>query len=279
MKRLIFQKQMTRRSALRVGAGAVAALGAAQVSGAAEAGGGVTFIAVNDLHFLNDGCVPFFRNVVKRMRESAPGAVMCLVAGDVANDGEPAQYRAVKEIFAGLGMPVLPVPGNHDLWPEGDRGAYDAAFPNKVNYVVREGGWQFVALDSTQGMDVDGTRISEATLAWMDATLPKLDAKAPTVVFTHFPLAEGVTFRPLNADAVLARLGKLNLRATYSGHWHGLDEQRVGGAELITSRCCARVRGNRDGSPLKGWWVCRAGADGMLARRFVPMAAPESGGF
>jgi hypothetical protein len=41
------------------------------------------------------------------------------------------------------------------------------------------------------------------------------------------------------------------------------------GTPLTTSRCCARIRDNRDGSPLKGWHLYRAAADGTLARRFV----------
>jgi len=274
MQRALYEMNVTRRAALRLAAVPLAALGLRGRARGAEAEG-FSFIAVNDLHVSTAECVPFFKNVVARMRESAPGAALCLAAGDLADGGEPAQYAALRECLAGLGMAVHPVPGNHDLWPDGGRAAYDAAFPGKVNYAFQHGGWQFVGLDSTQGTDYDRTKISETTLAWLDAA--KLDAAMPTVAFTHFPLAEGVTYRPLNADAVLGRLRKLNLRATFSGHWHGLNEQRVDRAELVVNRCCARIRGNRDGSPLKGWWVCRAGADGTLTRKFVSLAAAEAG--
>ena len=101
-------------------------------------------------------------------------------------------------------------------------------------------------------------------------------ASAPTVAFTHFPLGKGVTYRPLNADAVLARLTTLNLRATFSGHGHGLNEQRLDRAHLIVNRCCARIRGNRDGSPLKGWWVCKATADGTLTHRFASLPVEQT---
>ena len=272
MLRAFYEKQMTRRAALRLAAVPLAAVGLGGRTQAAEKEG-FSFIAANDLHFSSVECVPFFKNVVAKMRESAPGAALCLLAGDLADDGAAAQYTALRECLAGLGMAVHPVPGNHDLWPDGDRAAYDAAFPGKVNYAFRHGGWQFVGLDSTQGTEYDRTQISETTLTWLDAA--KLDPAMPTVAFTHFPLGEGVTFRPLNADAALGRLRKLNLRATFSGHWHGLNEQRVDRAELVVNRCCARIRGNRDGSPLKGWWVCRAGADGTLTRRFVALAETE----
>ena len=271
MSSAVSAHRISRRDALRLASAPLVALGLGGLSHAADSENGFTFVAVNDLHFFDEQCVPFFRNVVAKMRESAPEAVFCLIAGDIADDGETAQYTAMREIFGGLGVPLLPVPGNHDFRVDGSRAAYDAAFPGKLNYAFQHGGWQFIGLDSTQGTDFDETNISAATLSWLDATLPKLDASAPTVAFTHFPLGKGVTYRPLNADAVLARLQTLNLRAIFSGHWHGLNEQRLDRADIIVNRCCARVRGNRDGSPLKGWWVCHATPYGTITHKFAAL--------
>ncbi len=264
---------LTRRDALRL----TAALAFPPLSRAAEAERGFEFIAVNDLHFSDEQCTPFFQNVVARMKESAPQAALCLLAGDLADLGLPEQYTALRACLDVLPCPRLSVPGNHDHYADDALRAYTAAFPGRTNYVHPHAGWQFIGLDSTQGADFAETLISETTLAWCDEYFPKLDPRTPTVAFTHFPLGPGTTYRPLNADALLQRLGKLNLRAVFSGHWHGLNEQRIGHADVVVNRCCARVRGNRDGSPLKGWWVCRAAPDGTLTRRFaaLPDAAPE----
>lgn len=277
MSRAQSPKSVTRRDALRLAAAPLVALGVGRFAQAAEAAPGFSFIAVNDLHSSSAECAPFFRSVVARMKVSAPDAAFCLMAGDLADRGTAAQYAPLREIFGGLGVPLHAVPGNHDYLTHEDRSAYDAAFPGKLNYSFEHRGWQFIGLDSTQGTDFQGTKISEATLAWLDAALPKLDAKLPTVTFTHFPLGAGVEMRPLNADDLLTRLRTLNLRATFSGHWHGLNEQRLDRADIVVNRCCARIRGNRDGSPLKGWWVCQAAPDGTLQRRFVALAAEESG--
>ena len=271
-------ENLTRRAALRLVSAPLVALGWNHLTRAADATDGFTFIAVNDLHFYDAQCVPFFRNVVAKMRESAPDAAFCLIAGDIVDGGETVQFFQMREIFRGLGMPLHTVPGNHDFTLDGDRRAYDAAFPGKLNYVFQHADWQFLGLDSTQGTDFDETNISPNTLAWLDATLPKLHASAPTVAFTHFPLGKGVTYRPLNADAMLARLQTLNLRATFSGHWHGLNEQRLDLADIIVSRCCSRVRGNRDGSPLKGWWVCRAMPDGTITHKFAALPIVDGTG-
>ena len=260
--------QLTRRAALRL----TAALACAPLARGVEAEAGFEFIAVNDLHFSNEECAPFFRNVVARMKESAPQAVFCLIAGDLADRGMAEQFAGLRACLDELRTPLLPVPGNHDFLKDDDRTAYDAAFPGRLNYVHKHHGWQFIGLDSTQGLEFDGTDIAAATLAWCDENLPKLDPRAPTVAFTHFPLGPGTVYRPRNAGALLARLGKLNLRGTFSGHWHGLNEQHIHNADVVVNRCCARVRENRDGSPLKGWWVCRATPDGTLTRRFIALA-------
>ena len=264
---------LTRRDALRL----TAALALNPFTRAAEAGPGFDFIAVNDLHFSDEQCTPFFQNVVARMRESAPKAGFCLISGDLADRGTPEQFAALRVCLDQLGVPVFPVPGNHDYLTDDDRTAYGAAFPGRSNYVHTHLGWQFIGLDTTQGMDFDGTIISAVTLDWCDENLPKLDPHAPTVAFTHFPLGPGTTYRPRNAEALLARLDRLNLRGIFSGHWHGLNEQHIHDADVVVSRCCSRVRENRDGSPLKGWWVCRAASDGTLTRRFTALAPSEPG--
>ena len=270
------RKLLTRRTALRLASAPIITLGLSRFVRAADNAPGFTFIAVNDLHYFDDECSPFFHNVVTQMRASAPEAAFCLIAGDVADGGEAAQLAMVREIFRGLGAPIHPVPGNHDFRLDSDRSGYDTIFPNKLNYAFSHHGWQFIGLDTTQGTDFAETFIGAPTLAWLGATLPKLDASAPTVAFTHFPLGEGVMYRPRNADVVLEKLRTLNLRAVYSGHWHGLSELRVGETEVVTNRCCARIRGNRDGSPLKGWWVCQAAPNGKLTRRFATLAVADA---
>ena len=262
---------LTRRAALRLSA----ALALTPLARAAEGEAGFEFIAVNDLHFSDEKCLPFFQNMVARMRESAPKAVLALLCGDLADRGTPAQFAGLRACLDPLAVPVFAVPGNHDYQTDEDRAAYDAAFPGRSNYVHAHGGWQFIGLDTTQGLDFDGTVISAATLDWCDENLPKLDPRTPTVAFTHFPLGPGTVYRPTNAEALLARLDRLNLRGTFSGHWHGLNEQRIHNADVVVNRCCARIRENRDGSPLKGWWVCRAAPDGTLTRRFAALAPAE----
>jgi Icc-related predicted phosphoesterase len=231
-----------------------------------------SFLVVNDLHSFDKKCHPWFEKVVKQMAGHEEKPAFLLVAGDLANDGKVEQLAAVKDIFAGLKLPVYAVPGNHDVTDKGDRTAYDERFPKQLNYAFDHGGWQFVALDSTEGTKWQDTTIAATTLQWLDDQLPKLDRKKPLVVVTHFPLGEGVKMRPKNADEVLRRLMGHNLRAAYSGHYHAFTEKAAGAVVLTTNRCCAFARGNHDGTKEKGYFLVTA-RDGKLDRTLVEVKA------
>ncbi len=262
---------LTRREMLRLGTAGVVALGVwprRLCSAPTTAPKGFTFIAVNDLHFATAECRPWFDQVVAQMKRRAPEAEFCLLGGDQADAGMPEQLLGVREAFAGLGIPVHAVVGNHDYQSDTDRAAYEEIFPGQINYRFGHRGWQFLALDTTQGTQSHWTVIPQQTFDWLGAQLPKLDRRQPTIVLTHFPLGKGVLGRPLNADALLEGLGRLNLQAVLSGHYHGFTERHFEHAALTTDRCCSRIRDNHDGTKEKGWFLCRAVA-GKVTREFV----------
>jgi len=243
------------------------------VSSALPAGGdaeGFSFIAVNDLHYRDDRCREWLAGVVRRMRAEESRPRFLLVCGDLANDGLPEQIAGVKGVLDAFGGPFYPVIGNHDHADDGARRDWNAAFPGRVNYRFEHGGWHFLGLDTSEGTKWQNTTIAADTLRWLDQTLPAIPRAAPLVVFTHFPLGPDTRMRPVNADAVLDRLKEHNLRAAFSGHFHGYTERRWGAASLITHRCCSLARDNHDGTKEEGYLLCRV-AQGEITRTFVPV--------
>jgi 3',5'-cyclic AMP phosphodiesterase CpdA len=267
---------LTRRGALlKVAAGAGVAFGCGVGCRAAstQAGGRpFRFLVVNDLHHGTPECDPFFAALVRQMKTHA-GVELALLLGDLADTGKPEDLAAVCDRFQKLGVPFYPVIGNHDYASPTDRSAYEQVFPGRLNFQFGHRDWQFIGIDTTQGTDYQKTKISSATLNWLDATLPKLDRRKPTVLFTHFPLGEGVPMRPLNAAEVLDRFADVNLRGVFGGHHHGFTGRKLGNAEVVTNRCCSRLRDNHDGTKEEGYWLVTA-AEGALARAFIPYAGP-----
>ncbi|MBW8780331.1 MAG: metallophosphoesterase [Verrucomicrobia bacterium] len=267
---------ISRRAALEtLGAGALLSLGlwpgALRAATATPPPESFTFAVINDTHYLTPECGVWLEGVVNRIKAESPD--FCLHLGDLVDTGRREHLAAVRDIFAGLGKPVYVQIGNHDHLTQTDGSAYEALFPDRLNYRFTHRGWQFVGLDSSDGVRFENTRIGDATLKWVDAQLPALDRTQPLVLFTHFPLGEGVKHRPLNADALLDRFRDCNLQAVFNGHFHGYTAHPFHQAVVTTNRCCSLKRNNHDGTREKGFFICTA-RDGRITRRFVEVPVP-----
>jgi predicted phosphodiesterase len=268
--------KLNRRELLQLGAGSLLALGLWPGALEAEGKGGpgdFHFLVVNDIHYQDKDCGQWLQGVVKQMKGLREKPAFCLVAGDLAEHGKSAELAGVRDAFKGLGTPAYVVIGNHDYLTQDDRKAYEDIFPRRINYHFAHRSWQFVGLDTSEGRHYENTKVAKATLTWLDRTLPKLNRKRPTVVFTHFPLGTKVPMRPLNADDVLNRFKKYNLQAVFCGHFHGFTERRVGGVSCTTNCCCSFRSGNHDSTKDKGFFLCHA-KDGKLKRTFVKVKTP-----
>lgn len=266
---------LTRRRLLQSSTASLLAAGLwpGRVLAAESATEDFTFIVINDLHYVDADCGHFFEKVVDQMKKTNGGFDLALLVGDITDKGHPDANANQRDIFKTLGKPYHVVPGNHDWMTDEDRTGYDTAFPNQTNYTFDHNGWQFVALDTTDGTKYQHTTIHDETLHWLDENLPKLDKKKPMILFTHFPLNSIAPFRPKNASDVLERFAPFNLQACYDGHFHGFTEEKINGVPVTTNKCCALKKWNHDGRPEKGYFVVKA-KDGKLSRNFVQVDFP-----
>jgi predicted MPP superfamily phosphohydrolase len=262
------QEKISRRGALRhLSAGSLLTLGLWPGCVHASDSSSFRFLVINDTHYMSPECGVWLEAVVRQMKTHGK-VEFCLFAGDLTDLGRREHFAAVHDIFRGLGVPFFVVIGNHDYSAQDDRSAYRAFFPNQINYRFQHRGWQFVGLDTTEGLRYEGTTIQAATFQWLDEQLPKMDKQRPMVILTHFPLGPDVTYRPRNADDLLDRFRAYNLQAVFSGHFHGFTERKVGHAALTTNRCCALKRANHDKTREKGYFLCTA-SEGRIVRTFV----------
>jgi 3',5'-cyclic AMP phosphodiesterase CpdA len=226
-----------------------------------------SFVVVNDIHYRDQRCGVWLGQVAEAIRGLRPRPAFVALAGDLAESGTREQLGAVREIFRALPVPVRVMIGNHDYTDDQRREPYLELFGPNLNYRFREGGCEFLALDTTQGREVFRTRVPRETVGWLDQTLPGVSRNRPLIVLTHFPLGRN-WLRPLNAGAVMERLRPFAFQASFSGHWHGLTESTERRAHLSTGRCCSWWRANHDGSPLKGFALCSV-RDGAVRHSFV----------
>jgi len=268
---VITHRRVSRREWIRHSAAATLALGlwpGCARFGDHGRGGDFTFLVINDAHYTSPKCPAWFERVTASVRAHQPRPELCLVVGDLADKGTVAELGAMRDVMGGFGMPCHAVIGNHDYVTQTDRGPWDQLFPGQLNYHFRHRGWQFVALDSSEGLRYEKTSIQPATLHWVDEHLKKLAPMQPTVLFTHFPLGPGTTYRPQNADALLERFQALNIVAVFNGHFHGFTERTVRNTVFTTNKCCSIARGNHDRTTEKGYFLCRA-TQGRIEREFI----------
>lgn len=231
-----------------------------------------SFIWVNDLHYWDQGCVPFFFRMIQKMKQSATDAKLLIVGGDLVEHGKAEEFAGVDEVIKGIGLTTKVTIGNHDWTSLTDRKAFEQAHPNSLNYTFDHAGWQFVALDSSDGTKAS-VSVLKPTLDWIDENLPRIDRNRPMILVTHFPMGANVTNRAKNADAVLDRFRNHNLRGVFNGHYHAFTERTSGPCVLTTNKCCSFRAGNHDGTKEKGFFVCTA-KDGKIQRNFIEVEMP-----
>lgn len=200
----------------------------------------ITLAVVSDPHVSVDasGTWKMYHRTRKRFRETladiewrdADGLV---IAGDLTKDGEERNFEWIRSALDEVTVPVLAVPGNHDVEETNvvrfeDRFT-DGGFPAHM----RLGGLDVIGLNSamTPGVgDVEPDVVSEDQLEWLEGALP--NATDPIVVSHHN--LPGLDDRigdhgwaphpPVgNADALLDVLSAYDVPLHVSGHVHLLS--------------------------------------------------------
>lgn len=262
----------SRRQMMKLSAGALLAAGiwpgARRAWGAQTATKPLKFIQVNDLHYVDENCIPFFENLVREMNK-IEGVALVLVAGDIVESGSAVQCHVMHDILGGLKVPFHVTCGNHDPLPSGDRKPWETAFGDKLNFFIENNGWQFVGLDTSDGTKVSRFDCKKETVEFAGTLPTKLDKDKPTFIYTHFPLGPGVTNRLQNADALMEPLKQLNVAAIFSGHHHAYTQKNVLTSAIATTNvCCSFKKANHDSTFQKGFFLVEA-ADGKWKRTFI----------
>lgn len=120
-------------------------------------------------------------------RRHHPPPQALLLTGDLVQDDSNG-YARVREHFAGAGVPVHCLPGNHDLPAELRAALADPPFVHDL--ANRYGDWLIVMLDSTVAGANHG-RLSAAEMTRLDAALTRNADAHALVCLHHHPVPHG----------------------------------------------------------------------------------------
>ena len=167
---------------------------------------------------------------------------LCLVTGDLSEDGSVASYEQVRDALAVLGLPVYVVPGNHDAADAMRRVFADG--PVRWSRSFEAGAWRIIALDSQLKGEARG-RLGVDELAALESTLRSGDAR-PTLVMLHHPVAAVCPMPSCQLDDAAAFFAITqrfpNVRVAVSGHVHCADDRSAHGVRsLVTPSTCLQA--------------------------------------
>ncbi len=111
------------------------------------------------------------------MQQAAKTADYIIGPGDMADGGSAAEFAALEEIISTVNIPVLAVPGNHDVVHGGDE-RFARLFKNNVFFFERDN-IQFAGLDTGNG------RLNKACNR---EVIAQIDPAKAVIIFSHFQL-------------------------------------------------------------------------------------------
>jgi 3',5'-cyclic AMP phosphodiesterase CpdA len=134
-----------------------------------------------------NGTFPYenLKKALGEIKRQNPRPDLVVLGGDLFEEGEKADYRAVFELFDELQLPVHTALGNHDHFPmlkKTGRAQENAA---AGYYSFDQAGQHFVILNSA-GTGKPHGRLEEEQLLWLNADLHEHRFK-PVLIFVHHP--------------------------------------------------------------------------------------------
>ncbi len=180
--------------------------------------------------------------VLEDYRDGDWRADVVLVTGDLIQDDSAEAYAHFRKLLGTLGIPVVCLPGNHDVRPL-MRDALAAA-PFQYCGTFAADGWLILCLDSVVD-GVAGGRLEPAEFEQLDDALAAADA-GHVLVALHHPLAamgskwlDSVGLA--NADEALERLRAHDrVRLCLFGHVHQDFEDEHEGIRIIATPSTCR---------------------------------------
>jgi len=177
-----------------------------------------------------------FQRVIRHFRDHHWAPDLLLATGDLVHDASPTGYALLAGMLSDFGVPVLSLPGNHDLPPvmrEHLRAANVHTAP-----VNDFGDWRFIMLDSVIPGE-EGGRLAPAELDRLEQALASSD-RHTLICLHHQPVRVGSawidTMAIENPDPffdIVDRHG--HVRGILWGHVHQTYEAMHGKVRLMAS--------------------------------------------
>jgi len=175
------------------------------------------------------------QRVIAHYTASAWRAQLVALTGDIVHDDSAWAYDHCRELISALSLPVLCIPGNHDV-PELMRSRLPGP-PFDYCGVIRVGAWLVVGIDTTVAGRAGGA-ISDAEFARLASCVADSDAEHVMVCLHHPPVPMGSVWLDSvgldNRGRFLSSLQDLDrVRIAIFGHAHQAYDDIIDGVRIV----------------------------------------------
>ena len=200
---------------------------------------------ISDLHVTAKGkklydridTIGHLRNAVRHLNDLAPRPDFVIVTGDLVDGGSTAEYETLRDLLAGLSIPYVLMPGNHDERGNLRRVFADHTYLPKngefIQYTIEDLPLRLIALDTLIPGEAGG-RLCPARLDWLEVRLEEHPQRPTLIAMHHPPFNTGlVGMDAINCDngaalgAIVARHPQVerivcgHVHRPISVRWHG----------------------------------------------------------
>lgn len=146
-----------------------------------------------------------------------PRPDLLLISGDLADRGLPEEYAHLRALLAGLGLPVLMLPGNHDVRAAMiaglDLGPHARTGDGFVQFLADLGGLRLIGLDTLVSGQSAGA-LCETRLAFLEEALATAGHRPVVIAMHHPPFDSGIA----HMDRIRLSEGAERFRAIVGRH-------------------------------------------------------------
>ncbi|MFX0070229.1 MAG: metallophosphoesterase family protein, partial [Candidatus Hermodarchaeota archaeon] len=211
----------------------------------------VEIIQISDLHFgsreFHEGCL---LNIIDYINDYKPDAVIC--TGDITHKAKKIQYEGISSYLNEIKVPMLIVPGNHDVKNNGIVFFERYIGPRRSTMVIKNKDSFLMGLRSPRDNTSEG-ELGDSQLEWMVQQLRNCKNQLRVIALHHHLIP--VPFAGVKRNTLVDAGEALALTQTYKidlvlmGHRHCPHIWRFGDTMLIYCGTSSSGKVRADESP------------------------------
>ena len=184
---------------------------------------------ISDVHFGPPHLQKVSEAILRLISHRTPNLVV--VSGDLTQRAKPGQFRQAREFVDRISVPVIAVPGNHDVpmyrcWERAlsPFGAYRKYFDRNLEPVFSDSEVYVVGVNTAFGWTIENGRFTDRRLREVEELLQEAPLESFKIVVAHHP-----PIRPpelskksvaINAERALEIFSRSGVELLLSGHLH-----------------------------------------------------------